>query len=361
MAKATTFRFPLPSWNQWGYGYGESWPLASCGGTTKRHTGIDVAARAGDPVKATANGRIYGSNSEGSSGHILLIEHSVPGEGTVISRYGHVKPRAGYGAGRIVSRGERVATVYDQGSPTHLSFGIHAGRYTPWAWRGALPRTDCGGDPAFPAKVVDPTKYVRVHMDVTPPRTRAAASSTERVRDRWTRGEWSVQLRCKDDLSGCARTVRRLDDGQIRTGKRLTINSEGRHVLRFRSIDERGNRGDWRRRVFGIDRTAPRVGVDEPSSGVLIQSDDLRLRAWTKDPDAGTPAGASKVRAVRFVICAIDDSGCSSVLAAKGDEGWVARGPRLEPGSYEISARAKDRAGNIGVSEPVALLVLATE
>ena len=59
-------------------------------------------------MRAPANGTIRGTMDLGSIGSAVLIEHSVPGEGTVTTQFHHVVPRSGYGAGRSVAKGEQL-------------------------------------------------------------------------------------------------------------------------------------------------------------------------------------------------------------------------------------------------------------
>ena len=58
--------------------------------------------------------------------------------------------------GDTVTKGQKIATVADLGDNTHLHFGIRENAYSNISNRGALPQTDCGGDPAFPEYFIDP-------------------------------------------------------------------------------------------------------------------------------------------------------------------------------------------------------------
>lgn len=361
---ATDFQYPLAAWRALGFGFGDSW-IRSCGGASKRHTGVDVAARAGDTVRAVANGRIVGVllDRTGPWGYTMLVAHSVPGEGTVISRYGHVRPRSGYREGRSVSKGEAIAAVYNLGGSTHLALGIHMGAYTRWAWRGALPRTACGGDPAFPFRFVDPTRYLRVHMDHRAPRTTVRADRSIAAADAaWTSGVWTAGFTCRDDLSGCAQTTSSLDGAPGTIARTMRLDAEGSHVIAYHSIDVRGNREVWRSIVLGVDRTAPTAHVEPATFTVFRSSSDVHLEAEATDAVSGSPAGASGIRGVRFALCPerrASDAQCSIVAGNAGSGGWTSD-PHLGSGAYEAWALAEDGAANVGRSNVARLLVLGS-
>jgi murein DD-endopeptidase MepM/ murein hydrolase activator NlpD len=160
------FDFPLPTWKQSGFGFGDDWkPLARCpaNGPWEKHTGIDVKASKGQAVRASANGTYINIVYWGAGwANAVLISHNVPGFGTVISQYGHVDG-IGLKPGSAVTRGQVIAHVANLGSNTHLHFGIWLGAYASAAWRGHLPTTRCGGRPAFPASFTNPTAFVNAH------------------------------------------------------------------------------------------------------------------------------------------------------------------------------------------------------
>ncbi len=132
-------------------------------------------------MRAPANGTIRGTMDLGSIGSAVLIEHSVPGEGTVTTQFHHVVPRSGYGAGRSVAKGEQFATVFAWGGNTHLHFGVYAAPVDATAWNGHLPARACGSPsrPAFPTRFVNPTEYVKAHRE--PPTEGGGAAAIGRV------------------------------------------------------------------------------------------------------------------------------------------------------------------------------------
>jgi hypothetical protein len=66
-----------------------------------------------------------------------------------------------------IKRGDLVGTIADLGSNTHFHFGVRLAPYTNTANRGALPRAECGGDPAFPEYFADPKTMMGPIVDIT--------------------------------------------------------------------------------------------------------------------------------------------------------------------------------------------------
>jgi murein DD-endopeptidase MepM/ murein hydrolase activator NlpD len=133
--------------------FGADW-LVSCGGLIKKHTGIDVFVEVGEyvyaaydvEVKAIVDGRQDGW------AYAVTIEH-MRGNEVFTTVCWHVDPLVGYGT---VRKGQKIGTVADLGSNTHLHFGVRLDEYSNVSNRGALPQTECDGDPAFPEKFVNP-------------------------------------------------------------------------------------------------------------------------------------------------------------------------------------------------------------
>ncbi|GJE28712.1 hypothetical protein LKMONMHP_3585 [Methylobacterium organophilum] len=80
------------------------------------HTGIDLRAEAGEPVRATAPGRVTAAEYAGGYGNMVEVDH---GQG-VLTRYAHL-------SGYAVSPGQRIAagTVLGYAGSTGRSTGSH--------------------------------------------------------------------------------------------------------------------------------------------------------------------------------------------------------------------------------------------
>lgn len=73
------------------------------------HTGVDIAAGWGDPVLASAPGRVIWSGFQPYTGWIVIIEHGVAG-GFLYTRYVHLRT-VDVGRGDHVERGDKLGTV----------------------------------------------------------------------------------------------------------------------------------------------------------------------------------------------------------------------------------------------------------
>ncbi len=108
---------PVDGWLSSGFGYRTS-PFT---GVRKFHRGIDVAARAGTPIYAPANGVVVYSGTKQGYGKYVAIAH---GNG-LVTKYGH--NAANYvKVGHSIKRGEKIATVGSTGNSTgpHLHYEV---------------------------------------------------------------------------------------------------------------------------------------------------------------------------------------------------------------------------------------------
>ena len=94
------------------------------------HTGLDIAAPTGTPVKAAASGTVTFSGWKGSYGNMLVISH---GNG-VQTYYGHCSKLYAKN-GQTVSQGDIVASVGSTGNSTgphlHLEIRVNGTAYNP--------------------------------------------------------------------------------------------------------------------------------------------------------------------------------------------------------------------------------------
>ena len=93
-------------------------------GTMRMHSGVDLAARMGTPVLATAEGRVSAAGWHGGYGQFVAIEH---GNGYQ-TRYGHLAYIA-VQQGQAVHRGDLVGYVGSTGMSTgpHLHYEVRQG------------------------------------------------------------------------------------------------------------------------------------------------------------------------------------------------------------------------------------------
>jgi murein DD-endopeptidase MepM/ murein hydrolase activator NlpD len=90
-------------------------------GYERFHAGVDLAAGAGTPIVAAADGRVVSAGWRGGYGRAVAIEHS----GGLESRYGHMSRIAAY-PGELVQRGQVIGYVGSSGLSTgpHLHFEV---------------------------------------------------------------------------------------------------------------------------------------------------------------------------------------------------------------------------------------------
>ena len=97
------------------------------------HTGLDIAARLGTPIKAAAGGTVVHAGWKGSLGKLIVISH---GNG-VQTYYAHCNS-IGVSVGQKVSQGEVIGKVGSTGNSTgphlHLEIRVNGVAYNPQNW-----------------------------------------------------------------------------------------------------------------------------------------------------------------------------------------------------------------------------------
>ena len=117
LAKAFTGSLGLPVSGRITSGFGyRRHPIT---GVYKLHTGIDISARTGTPIRAAADGVVIMSGWQGAYGYTIVIDHG----GGVSTLYGHCS-KLYKSSGASVKRGEVIASVGSTGYSTgsHLHF-----------------------------------------------------------------------------------------------------------------------------------------------------------------------------------------------------------------------------------------------
>lgn len=120
--------FPLPAGtytNTDSFG----WRTDPYSGERKFHSGSDLAAPAGTPILAVADGVVSFAGQRGTYGGLITIEHTVGGE-RVTSFYAHMYEDGIHVAtGDTVAAGHHIGDVGSAGKSTgpHLHVEIHPG------------------------------------------------------------------------------------------------------------------------------------------------------------------------------------------------------------------------------------------
>ncbi len=143
------FAWPLP----------KQYPVTSCYGSASRgrlHSGLDIAAPRGTPIKAADGGEVTVASAQQGFGNTVVVKHS----GGLSTLYGHMKDGSiAVRVGQKVDQGQKLGEVNNTGSSfgDHLHFNIQKQSIAAYAPDGSdtkdplklLPkdsRTISGGD-----------------------------------------------------------------------------------------------------------------------------------------------------------------------------------------------------------------------
>jgi murein DD-endopeptidase MepM/ murein hydrolase activator NlpD len=119
VAQATPSIWPAMGWLTSGFGS----RLDPFTGRPDSHPGLDISGNTGDPVFATADGRVATAARTGDYGNLVVIEHAFG----LTTRYGHLS-RIAVAAGAEVKRGAVIGYVGSTGRSTssHLHYEVWA-------------------------------------------------------------------------------------------------------------------------------------------------------------------------------------------------------------------------------------------
>jgi murein DD-endopeptidase MepM/ murein hydrolase activator NlpD len=102
-------------------------------GESRMHTGIDVGASSGTPVKAGDDGVVVTAGANGGYGNWTLVDHG----GGLATGYAH-QSSIGVSAGQRVSRGQVIGRVGSTGASTgphlHFEVRVNGSPVDPMAW-----------------------------------------------------------------------------------------------------------------------------------------------------------------------------------------------------------------------------------
>jgi murein DD-endopeptidase MepM/ murein hydrolase activator NlpD len=117
LAAATPSIWPVAGWLSSSYG-SRTDPFT---GSTELHTGIDIAADHGRPVRATADGFVATARMMGNYGKLVVLDHDFG----ISTRYGHLS-RFAVTEGQQVRKGDIVGYVGSTGRSTspHLHYEL---------------------------------------------------------------------------------------------------------------------------------------------------------------------------------------------------------------------------------------------
>ena len=117
-AKEILTAYPLPKTATVALAYG--WQLNSSTGKVFFHSGLDLEAAIGTPVKVVGAGTVAFAGNQGTYGNLVVINH----QGGKQSRYAQLQKIA-VKAGQTVRAGQILGTVGNTGSPTSTQSHLH--------------------------------------------------------------------------------------------------------------------------------------------------------------------------------------------------------------------------------------------
>jgi murein DD-endopeptidase MepM/ murein hydrolase activator NlpD len=119
IAGALPTLWPADGWVSGGYGYRRD-PFT---GDREFHSAVDISTRTGEPVYATAHGRVISARRSGNYGNLIEIDHGFG----IQSRYGHLSEFAVL-PGTTVRRGDLIGYVGATGRATgsHVHYEVLA-------------------------------------------------------------------------------------------------------------------------------------------------------------------------------------------------------------------------------------------
>lgn len=117
LAAATPSIWPVPGWLSSGFGTRAD-PFT---GSQDFHTGIDISAEHGQPVRAAADGTVTTARAAGNYGNLVVLEHGFG----IATRYGHLSKFA-VTEGEQVEKGAVIGYVGSTGRSTspHLHYEL---------------------------------------------------------------------------------------------------------------------------------------------------------------------------------------------------------------------------------------------
>ncbi|ARV62222.1 peptidase [Nostocales cyanobacterium HT-58-2] len=121
--------YPLPELAKVALSYG--WQTNPTNGEVFFHSGIDLLAAKGTPVKAIGDGTVAFADKQGTYGNLVIINHS----GGLQSRYAHLDTIK-VSVGQQMKKGDTVGSVGTTGTPTtnqpHLHFEVRSSSSLGW-------------------------------------------------------------------------------------------------------------------------------------------------------------------------------------------------------------------------------------
>ncbi len=186
------------------------------------------------------------------------------------------------------------------------------------------------------AVVEDALKY-----DATPPTTSPILNG-DQGENGWWRSAVVVTFQITDTLSGPDVTHVAIDDGPWMTKQVVTIPQEGKHVLRYYSVDRAGNVEPEKTQPIRVDTQPPPTPEDLQVVTQGWQRENRFLVRWTP------PLDVSGIWGIRYTVGRPPQAPDDGTFVAGQDEAVITA---PEEGIFDAYIWLVDRAGN---SDPAA-------
>ncbi|WP_372516756.1 OmpL47-type beta-barrel domain-containing protein [Paenibacillus silviterrae] len=165
----------------------------------------------------------------------------------------------------------------------------------------------------------------------------------------WYTSEVAVTLDATDEGTGVSRTEYRLNGGEWRSYEgAVTLASEGRNVLEYRSSDRAGNTEEIRTASVPIDLTAPTIVV-VPDQVKLWPPNGQMVPIRVSVAEADRISGISSVTLDSIESSEPDPEGAAEAEYGTNDTEFLLKAARAGEGTgrvYTITYTATDRAGH---------------
>jgi parallel beta-helix repeat protein len=178
----------------------------------------------------------------------------------------------------------------------------------------------------------------------------SAPSTSDDAPSEWQRSEFTVNLSCTDNLSGCNYTYYRIDNSSWQEGNQIFIDTEGNHTIEYYSVDRAGNAESIKHSFAALDVTPPRVENISISSEYLTTGASLWVNASIADLLSGVNTSSIKI---------LNENGSPISTMVEVSPGAFGASFSIEypEGSYTFNVSAKDRVGNENSTQSFTIIV----
>jgi len=180
-----------------------------------------------------------------------------------------------------------------------------------------------------------PAIHVLADNDTTPPVTEISFTTED-----WQKEDIALTLNCTDNV-GCDKTYYCVDiddvcDPTTEYTATFAHTTEGTSYIRFNSIDTSQNEEEVNSQILNLDKTLPSITITTPTNGQQISGTTFIIEGTSSDSVSGIEKVEIEINGETFDVV--------------GTENWQFQWQDFGDGSYTITAKAIDNAGNEEIS-----------